>query len=125
MWKHQSRLIQFCLCVDNFRIKYVKKTDISHLIETLQARYKITVDWTGSNYCGLTLNWNYAKQYVNISIPGYIEKLLTRLAYKRPSRPTHAPHQWSQPVFGRHTTQPSTPADTSPPLPHTEIKLIQ
>ena len=36
------------------------------------------MDWNGNNYCGLKLDWNYQKQYVDISIPGYVTKGLHR-----------------------------------------------
>ena len=84
----------------------------------------MTVYWNGSNYCGLTLQWDYNKWYVDISMPGYIEKLLQRLAHQRPTRPVHEPHTWTKPVFGRYV-QPSTPEDTSTRLPNTDTKIIQ
>ena len=37
---------------------------------------KITIDWEGNIYCGLTLEWDYNKQTMNTSIPGYIQKTL-------------------------------------------------
>ncbi len=32
---YESKPIQFCLCVDNFGIKYEQKADAEHLIQTL------------------------------------------------------------------------------------------
>ena len=74
LWKHVSRRTTFCLCVDDFGIKYFSKEDVNHLLASLRQNYKISVDWEGKNYCGLTLEWNYEKGYVDISMPGYIEK---------------------------------------------------
>ncbi len=124
MWTHDSKPIQFCLCVDDFGIKYQNKQDVEHLITTLKHNYNITIDWSGRNYCGLTLDWDYHAKHVDISMPGYIHKLLTRLAHPPPRRPRHAPHAWAQPVFGRHI-QSGTPSDTSPMLPTGDIKTIQ
>ena len=124
MWKHKTRPIQFCLCVDDFGVKYTRKEDANHLLEKLKIKYNMTCDWSGTSYCGLTLQWNYHQKYVDISMPGYIEKLLKRLSHPTPTRPLHAPHQWSKPVFGRHI-QTGTAGDTSPPLPTKEIKIIQ
>ena len=76
MWKHKSRPIQFYLCVDNFGIKFTNTTDVEHLLDSLKKKYKITEDWTEKNYCGLTLDWQYNNKFVDVSIPGYIEKLL-------------------------------------------------
>ena len=74
LWKHVSKPIQFCLCVDDFGIKDESKTDTEHLFATLQKYYTITIDWTGKN-CGLTLDWDYPNCHVDIVIcmPGYIE----------------------------------------------------
>ncbi len=33
-------------------------------------------DWMGNLYCGIQLDWDYAGQAVNISMPGYIKKKL-------------------------------------------------
>ena len=120
LWKHINRPISFCLCVDDFRIKFQNKDDANHLIQTLQKFYKINIDWTGEHYCGLTLKWDYQKQFVDISMPGYIEKLLKRLAHPSPKRPVHAPHAWNAPVYGKHI-QTSIQDDTSTLLPANEI----
>ena len=93
IWKHKTRPIQFCLCVDDFGIKSVNKTDVEHLLNTLKMNYTLMVDWTGKNYCGLTLAWHYNDKYVDVSMPGYIEKLLTKVVHTRPTRPVHVPHK--------------------------------
>ena len=36
MWKHETCPIQFCLCVDNFGIKFTQKADVEHLLDALQ-----------------------------------------------------------------------------------------
>ena len=44
-WKHKHRRIVFCLCVDDFGVKYYdKKHDVQHLINTLQRFYKVSID---------------------------------------------------------------------------------
>ena len=55
LWKHKTLPTTFCLCVDDFGIKYFKKEHADHLLNALRTKYKISVDWTGSNYCGLHL----------------------------------------------------------------------
>ena len=124
MGKYPSRPIQFCLCVDDFGIKFTNKTDVEHLLNSLKKKYKITEDWTGNNYCGLTLDWQYNNRFVDVSMPGYIENLLHRVAHNCPIKPVHAPHKWNKPIFGRHIQQ-GTPLDNTPLLPKEEIKLIQ
>ena len=42
-WKHDTRKTIFCLCVDDFGVKYFSKSDADHLINALKD-YKITID---------------------------------------------------------------------------------
>ena len=58
-WQHRTLKTTFALCVDDLRFKYFSKIDADHLINSLQQNYKITTNWTGFLYCGLTLHWNY------------------------------------------------------------------
>ena len=44
MWKHQKREICFCLCVDDFRIKYFSHDDAQHLLDALTSSYNISID---------------------------------------------------------------------------------
>jgi hypothetical protein len=76
LWKHESRPTKFCLCVDDFGVKYFSQDDADHLLNSLCNHYKISVDYTGKNYCGLTMDWDYAAGYVNISMPKYIPAML-------------------------------------------------
>ena len=48
LWKHDTQAIQFMLVVDDFGIKYVKKENAVHLIETLKEHYTISEDWGGN-----------------------------------------------------------------------------
>jgi hypothetical protein len=36
------------------------------------AKYKMTTDWNGNLYCGITLNWDYTNRTVELSMPGYM-----------------------------------------------------
>ena len=75
LWKHVSQQKTFCLCVDDLGINYFLKEDTDHLLISLHSNYRISVNWEGKNYCGSTLDWKYAKGYVDISMLGYIEKV--------------------------------------------------
>jgi hypothetical protein len=63
----------FTLVVDDFGVKFTNTADAEHLMTTLKELYTVSEDWDGAKYCGLTLNWDYTKRTVDISIPGYIE----------------------------------------------------
>jgi hypothetical protein len=53
--------------------------------------YKVTIDYKGSLYCGVTLEWNYEQRYVDISMPGYVKKLLIKYKHPTPTKPVHTP----------------------------------
>lgn len=76
LWRHNTRKTTFCLCVDNFGVKYFNKDNANHLIEALKQHYKITVDWSGRHYCGMVLDWNYEQGFADTYMPKYIPALL-------------------------------------------------
>ena len=100
LWEHDTRPTKFCLCVDDFGVKYFSTANADHLLNSLQQHYKISVDWAGTDNCGLSIKWNYPKKYVDILMPGYITSTLERLQHPKPAQPQHALHQWTQPAYG-------------------------
>ena len=100
LWKDLHSDLQLTLVVDNFGVRYTKKSDVDRLLTTLQKEYKCSTDWTGNRYIGLTLDWNYEKGTVTLSMPGYIERALTRFEHPPPSRPEYLPHAWNAPTYG-------------------------
>ena len=52
----------------------------------------MATDWDGKIYCGITLDWNYDKGYVDISMPGYIQRLLAKYKHLKPAKPQYAPY---------------------------------
>jgi hypothetical protein len=76
-----------------------------HLVDALHEEYEITTDWTGSLYCGLTLDWHYNKGYVDISMPGYVTCALLKFNHPAPKYAQHAPHTWIEPVYGSKQQQ--------------------
>ena len=82
-----------CLCVDGFGIKYFFPRDADHLIMSLQSAYAITINKKGTNFCGLKLDWNHTKEYVDISMPKYAHKALENPNHIPPSTPQNAPHK--------------------------------
>ena len=121
---HTTRSIHFCLCVDDFGVKYINKDDIHHLITSLQKHYTISCDWSGKNYCGYQLEWHYYKGYVDLSMPKWIPKTLTKLSHSTPTKPQFSPHKWNTPQFGKNIQQP-TPFDTAPHHPPQGKNRIQ
>ena len=109
LFAHRQLPTKFALCVDNFGIKYNSEHDLQHLITTLKKYYDISIDKTGRNYCGLTFEWNYNEEFVEISMPGYVPKALEQFNHPALIRPQYAPHKWSRPNYGQRIqyAQPS------------------
>jgi hypothetical protein len=125
LFRHETRPVFFALVVDDFGVQYVGKENAYHLINTLtNADYKITQDWDGTLFCGLTLKWDYANRTLDLSMPGYVQKALQRFLHETPVKPTDAPHKWTKPNYGAKT-QMTPDADTSPALPKEGITKLQ
>jgi hypothetical protein len=124
VFRHTTRPITFSLVVDDFGVKYVGQEHAQHLIDTLQLLYTITIDWTGAKYVGLTITWDYENGTVDISMPGYVERALTRFQHQPSQRPQHAPHAWIPPSYGTKQ-QLTPPPDSSPLLPPSELTRLR
>ena len=116
---------KYALCVYEFGVKYFSKTDANHLINALQQNYNTTTDWTGTLYCGLTLQWNYEERWVYIHMPGYVIRVLNFFNNSTPHKPQHAPHTWIEPTYGSRRQQPPTEQSSAPLLDEKETKRVQ
>ena len=123
-WRHETRPTIFCLCVDDFGIKYFSKADANHLFTVLAKHYQYTVDWEGTNFCGYTLDWHYDDGFVDLSMPNYIPSLLKKLHYS-PEKIQHSPHEFLPLNYGTKTRQLATQLDTSPLLNPKETTYVQ
>ena len=94
LWRHKKRKIMFCLCVDDFGIKYQNIEDLHHLQKSRQQTYTSKMDYKRENFLGFTLKWNYDAGYVNISMPRYITRLLSKLNHPIPPSPQYSPHEF-------------------------------
>ena len=126
IWKHATRRTRFCLCVDDFGIKYYSQSDADHLLCAIGQTYKYTTDWEGKHYCGLSFNWNYIEGYVDVSMPGYVQKTLQRLQHTPSTSPQYSPHQHVPIQYGtKNTHQYATAPDMPPLLNPVETNYIQ
>ena len=124
LWKHKSRRTIFALTVDDFGIKYFSREDADHLINTLKEFYELSIDWKGKNYCGLTMDWNYKEGFVDVYMPGYVDRALAKFNHTKPTRFQHTPHRWNQPIYGKRI-QYANAEDTSEKLDAKGKKLVQ
>ena len=122
-WKHESRPICFSLIVDDFGVKYVGEEHANHLISVLSEFYTVAVDWKGEKYSGITLDWDYDKRQVHMSMPGYCKDALVRFGHKL-RKPNDQPHKHTLPVYGR-TIQHAKPDNKTPKLDADQTKLVQ
>jgi hypothetical protein len=73
-------------------MKYIDKNNVEHLMSILKQDYTINTDWEGMQYLGLTLDWDYTKCKVHLSMPGYIENVLIRFSHEPPDKPQMQPY---------------------------------
>jgi hypothetical protein len=71
LWKQDTRPIKFTLVVDDFGVKCIGEKHAQHLKNALEEYYKLTCDWAGKGYIGITLDWDYNKRQVHLSMPNY------------------------------------------------------
>jgi hypothetical protein len=107
LWKYATLPVMFSLVVDDFGVKYTGDASARHLIAALQQMYKISIDWDGGLYLGLTLKWDYVKRTVDLSMPGYVHKAL--LPFRRTQPPPDGPNP---------TTVPKSSMPTIMMFPH-------
>ena len=124
LWKHEWRPIQFTLVVDDFGVKYVGKEHALHLQQTLEHHYKVTKDWSGARYIGITLDWDYDNRKVHLSMPGYVKKALKQFQHVKRPKPQHAPYPSARIIYGAKK-QYATQASQAPPLDKHGKKFIQ
>jgi hypothetical protein len=58
LWCHVWRDIIFCLVVDDFGIKTTLLEHVLHLKTALKEHYTAAMDWDGSLFCGINIDWN-------------------------------------------------------------------
>jgi hypothetical protein len=71
LWCQVWRDISFCLLVD-VGIKSTSRSHILHLKTTQEEHYTITMDWDGSVFCGINIDWNYPAGTVDLNMPNYL-----------------------------------------------------
>ena len=123
LWGNITRPVQFTLVVDDFGVKYVGKENAEHLCKALQQNYDIETDWKGELYCGIKLQWDYAKRVLDVSMPGYIQRLLQKY-YHIAKQKQHFPYQPMPKKYGKAAHE-VIPEDTSAILDDKRKQRIQ
>ena len=108
LWRHHTSDLIFPLVVDDFGIKYTRKANADHLLESLWEDCDITKDWTGEKYLGLTLKWDYVNRNVSVSMPGYVKAALLKFQREATTKPQDVLHRWNKPTYGTKTQYAET-----------------
>jgi len=111
LWKHDWWPICFTLVIDDFGIKYAGREHALYLKTALESYYPISTNWTGNQYIGITLDWDYTNHKVHLSMYGYIAKALKQFQHKFPHDPQHTPSLSTPIKYGvrkQYTTMEST-----------------
>ena len=106
MW----RPIDFTLVVDDFGVGYEDNEHALHVLQTLHQYYEaISVDWTFTLYCGITIKWAYRQQTCELSMPGYVQQTINKFQYgiTSPNKAPDTPHPYkATKKQGLHMTPP-------------------
>ena len=125
IWTHPIKKISFCLCVDDFGLKYCNQQDDKEFIDHLGTTYKYTVDWLGRLFCCLTFDWNYNKGHMDISMPNYDIYALNILQYNK-QQSQYSPHIYNPIIYGKVGQRPyTTSPDTSQLITSQETIPVQ
>ena len=125
LWRHVTRPVQFSLVVDDFGVKYVGEENAQHLINAIQTEgYKLSIDWSGTKYCGITLQWDWEMRTLTIPMPGYVQKMLARFKHELPPRNQYSSYQPQPKKYGKNEDD-TIPVDNSPLLDEKRKRVVQ
>ena len=94
-----------------------------HLKNTIEENYTVTTEWDGRRYIGITLDWDYKRRQVHLSIPNYVTKALKQFKHKL-QKSQHQPYP-SAPIIYGSKKKYATPTSTAPFLDNNGKKFIQ
>ena len=123
LWRHVWRDIMFCLVVDDFGVKTTARDHVEHLKATLEEYYTVAMDWDGTLFCGINIDWNYPERTVTLTMPKYIPKALQKFQHPTPTSPQHQPYKHVPIHYGARVQR--VDVDTSEPLSKDNIKRVQ
>ena len=95
-----------------------------HLLHALKEKYTISEDWEEKLYMGISLNWDYSKQTVDLPMSGYVTAALQRFRHQLKNTRQSSSHHHVPPTYGTRV-QFAEPEDDTPLLPEERLKSIQ
>eukprot|EP00957_Ditylum_brightwellii_P148741 11324479-Ditylum_brightwellii.AAC.1 len=124
LWKHKSCPVTFTLVVDDLGVKYIGPPHLHHLINISKKYYAVEIDYQGSKYCGIDLEWGYNNRTLDASMSKYVPQTLHKYQHPQPKRPKHSPFPAPPKYYGK-AAQIEDPDPISPLLPIAKQKNIQ
>ena len=98
-WTNDWRPVHFTIVVDDFGVNYVGKKHAIHLKNTIEDNYTVTIEWDGRRYISITLDWDYKRRKVHLSMPNYVIKSLKKFNHKLQKK-QHQPYQSEPIIYG-------------------------
>jgi hypothetical protein len=86
--------------------------------------FKVTEDWTGTKYVGLTMVWDYENCKVHLWMPGYIKKASLCFKHDKPKKIQNSLHPHAVPAYGTKIQYAEEEDDTTK-LDKNDTKYIQ
>ena len=86
--------------------------------------YDVKVDTKGDKYVGISLDWDYVKGKVHLSMPGYVSEALSRFKHIWSGKPEDQPYAHVVPNYGAKV-QYAADGDTSRLATKEEKTFIQ
>ena len=77
---HVASPISFTLVVHDFGVKYTNKAGPHALVATLEKKYEVKTDITGGKYGAVSLDWDYASNTLETSMPNFVSAPIEILA---------------------------------------------
>jgi hypothetical protein len=103
----------------------IGREHLQHLYDELQTEtYEIVEDWTVNLYCRMTSKWNYKKHHVDLAMPAYVMKQLTKYSHFAPLKLQHCLYSPNPIKYSKDNQLPS-PLDESLCLDKAQKKCIQ
>ena len=60
-----------------------------YLKQTLEEKYRFTIEWDSTRYIRITLDWDYRQRQVHLSLPGYTDKALKHFNHQKKQKNNH------------------------------------
>ena len=86
--------------------------------------FKNSSDASTNTQTNILREWYYKIGFIDISMPNYARKAITKLQHCPPTKPQHVPHKLNVPNFGKHTQYVQV-ENYSPKLFTSGIKGVQ